>query len=74
MLTPKRGIENYHRINNAATGKPVTHSLDDSALVIYTLLIITYIKPPVIDSDAIAKPSIVISGGFLCQGFFTHPW
>ena len=26
------------------------------------------------NGNAIAKPSIVISGGFIMPGHFTHPW
>ena len=42
-----------------------SYLLDNSAVVSHTLLVIFYIKPPVIDIDAIVKPSIVISGGFI---------
>ena len=50
-----------------------SYSLGDSASVSHTLLIISYIEPPVIDSDAIAKPSFAISGGFIMPSHFYPP-
>ena len=72
MLTPKRGIEHYHRIDSPATGEPVKfarrYCCGNSHLALFPI-----IEPPVFDSDAIAKPSLLLQEVLLCQGFSYPP-
>ena len=72
MLTPKRGIEYYHRIDRPATGEPVKlarrYHFGNLNLVLFP-----NIEPPVFDSDAVAKPSLSLQEVLLCQGISYPP-